>query len=71
VVINNGDAGSGPLRLPLRGHFQDGQGLATVPLEFDSKTGRLTDSTKNYQVQGGAIEVEVKPRSAAILTTKR
>jgi glycosidase len=71
VVINNGDAGSGPLRLPLRGHFQDGQGLATVPLEFDSKTGRLTDSTKNYQVQGGAIEVEVKPRSAAILTTRR
>jgi glycosidase len=71
VVINNGDAGSGPLRLPLREHFKDGQGLATVPLEFDSKTGRLTDSTKKYQVQGGAIEVEMKARSAVILTTKR
>ena len=71
VVINNGDAGSGPLRLPLRGHFREGQELATVPLEFDSKTGRLTDPTKNYQVQAGSIEVEVKARSAAILTTRR
>ena len=71
MVINNGDAGSGSLRLPLRGHWKEGQELVTVPLEIDSKTGRAMESAKGYQVQGGIIELEVKAREALILVSKR
>jgi len=71
VVINNGDAGSGTLQLPLRGHFREGQELVSVPLEFDPKNGQLMEPTKNYQVQGGAIELEMMARGALILTSKR
>jgi len=71
VVVNNGDAGSGTLQLPLRGHFREGQELVSVPLEFDPKNGQLMEPTKNYQVQDGAIKLELKAREALILTTKR
>jgi hypothetical protein len=71
VVVNNGDAGSGTLQLPLRGHFREGQELVTVPLEFDSKSGRLMESAKDYQVKGGGIKLDMKARSAVILTSKR
>jgi hypothetical protein len=71
VVVNNGDAGSGTLQLPLRGHFREGQELVSVPLELDPKNGQLMESAKNYQVQGGVIELEMMARGALILTTKR
>ncbi|MFM8719813.1 MAG: hypothetical protein ACKOFH_09835, partial [Chthoniobacterales bacterium] len=61
------DKPSGPLRLPLRGHFIDGQTLRSIPLAFDSKTGRLDGSVSNYEVRDGAIEVDLKERSALIL----
>jgi len=67
VVFNNGDKPSGALRLPLRGHFTDGQTLRSIPLEFDSKTGRLDGSVSNYEVRDGAIEVNLKERSALTL----
>jgi len=67
VVLNNGDKQSGLLRLPLRGHFTDGQTLRSIPLEFDAKTGRLDESTKAYEVRDGAIQVELKERSALVL----
>ncbi|MFM8807402.1 MAG: alpha-amylase family glycosyl hydrolase, partial [Chthoniobacterales bacterium] len=67
VVFNNGDKPSGPLRLPLRGHFTNGQTLRSIPLAFDSKTGRLDGSVSNYEVRDGAIEVDLKERSALIL----
>ncbi|MFM8458497.1 MAG: alpha-amylase family glycosyl hydrolase, partial [Chthoniobacterales bacterium] len=67
VALNNGDKSSGPLRLPLRGHFTDGQTLRSIPLEFDAKNGRLDESTKVYEVRDGAIQVELKERSALIL----
>ena len=67
VVLNNSDKPSGPLRLPLRGHFTDGQTLRSIPLEFDAKNGRLDESTKVYEVRDGAIQVELKQRSALVL----
>ncbi|MFM8232199.1 MAG: alpha amylase C-terminal domain-containing protein, partial [Chthoniobacterales bacterium] len=67
VALNNGDKSSGPLRLPLHGHFTDGQTLRSIPLEFDAKNGRLDESTKVYEVRDGAIQVELKERSALIL----
>ena len=67
VTLNNGDKPSGPLRLPLRGHFTDGQTLRSIPLAFDSKTGRLDESVSNYEVRDGAIQVELKERSALVL----
>ena len=67
VVLNNGDKPSDPLRLPLRGHFTDGQLLRSIPLEFDNETGRLDKSAKEYQVRDGAIEVALKERSALLL----
>ena len=67
VVLNNGDKSSGPLRLPLRGHFTDGQLLHSIPLEFDNETGRLEESTKVYELRDGVIEVALKERSALIL----
>ena len=67
VVLNNGDKPSGPLRLPLRGHFTDGQLLRSIPLEFDNETGRLEKSAKVYEVRDGAIEVDLKERGALIL----
>jgi len=69
VVFNNGDAESGPLRLPLGENFAEGQELRSIPLEFDPETGRLEGSTKAYQVRDGAIEVALKERSALILKT--
>ena len=42
-----------------------------MPLEFDSKTGQLMESAKDYQVKGGGIELDMKARSAVILTSKR
>ena len=67
VVINNGDKPSGPLRLPLRGHFTDGQTLCSIPLAFDNATGRLAESVQVYEVRDGAIEVNLKERSALIM----
>jgi glycosidase len=67
VVFNNGDAESGPLRLPLGENFTEGQEVRSIPLEFDPETGRLEESTKTYQVSDGAIEVDLKERSALIL----
>ncbi|MFM8684887.1 MAG: hypothetical protein ACKOEG_14130, partial [Chthoniobacterales bacterium] len=67
VALNTGDKSSGPLRLPLRGHFTNGQTLRSIPLAFDSKTGRLDESVRNYEVRDGAIEVDLKERSALIL----
>jgi glycosidase len=67
VVLNNSDKPSGPLRLPLRGHFTDGQTLRSIPLEFAAKNGRLDESTKVYEVRDGAIQVELKQRSALVL----
>jgi len=67
VVLNNGDKPSGPLRLPLRGHFTDSQLLRSIPLEFDDETGRLDESAKKYEVRDGAIAVDLKERSALIL----
>jgi hypothetical protein len=67
VVLNNGDKPSGPLRLQLRGHFTDSQLLRSLPLEFDNETGRLDKSAKVYEVRDGAIEVDLKERSALIL----
>ena len=67
VVLNNSDKPSGPLRLPLRGHLTEGQTLRSIPLAFDHKTGRLDESVSNYKVREGAIEVDLKERSALIL----
>jgi hypothetical protein len=66
-LLNNGDKPSGPLRLPLRGHFTDGQLLRSIPLEFDNKTGHLDKSAKVYAVRDGSIEVDLKERSALLL----
>jgi alpha-amylase len=67
VVLNNGDKPSGPLRMPLRGYFTDGQTLRSIPLAFDHKTGRIDESVSNYEVREGAIEIGLKARSALIL----
>jgi hypothetical protein len=67
VVLNNGDKPSGPLRLPLRGHFTDGQLLSSLPLEFDNETGHLDKSAKVYEVRDGSIEVDLKERGTLIL----
>jgi len=67
VVLNNGDKPSGPLRLPLRGHFAEAQALRSVPLEFDNDNGHLDESPKDYEVRDGTVEVDLKERSALIL----
>jgi hypothetical protein len=67
VVLNNGDKPSGLLRLPLRGHFSEGQVLRSIALEFDNETGRLDETVRVYEVRDGAIEVDLKERSALIL----
>ena len=68
VVIHNGDADSGPLKLPLRGHFRDGQELTAVSLELDGKTGRKLESDRRYPVREGSIEVELPTRRGLILS---
>jgi glycosidase len=67
VVLNNGDKPSGLLRLPMRGHFTEGQTLRSIPLAFDNETGRLDESVQVYEVREGAIQVELKERSVLIL----
>jgi glycosidase len=67
VVLNNGDKQSGLLRLPLRGHFTEGQTLRSIPLEFDAGTGRLNERADDYEVRDGSIEVDLKERSALLL----
>ena len=71
VVINNGDSGSGLLRLPLRGHFAEGKELVVLPLERDAETGRLIESGRRYPVRDGFVEVEVGGRGSLILSTSR
>ncbi|NBR63784.1 MAG: hypothetical protein EBT77_05685 [Verrucomicrobia bacterium] len=68
VVIHNGDADSGPLQLPLRGHFRDGQQLTAVSLELDGKTDRKLESDRRYPVREGSIELELPARRGLILT---
>jgi hypothetical protein len=70
VVINNGDEKSGRIRLPLRGHFADGEILQTLPMEFETTSGQLVTETFRFPVIGGAVELELKERSALILTTE-
>lgn len=70
VVINNGDAKSGRIRLPLRGHFRDGQILQALPIEFETASGQLVTETFRFPVISGAVELELKERSALILTTE-
>ena len=67
VVLNNGDSGSGAMRLPVGEHFAEGELLRTIPVEFDGKTGQLTASAPSHTVCEGAIEVELKGRSALLL----
>ena len=67
MVIHNGDTDSGPLRLPLRGHFRDGQELTAVSLELNGKTGRKLASDRRYPVREGSIEVELPARRGLIL----
>lgn len=67
VVFNNGDKPVDPLRLPLRGHFTDGQTLRSIPLAFDKATGQLDESVQFYVVREGAIDVDLQERSALIL----
>lgn len=67
VVLNNGDKPSSPLRLPLRGHFTEGQTMHSIPLAFDNETGRLDETVQFYEVREGAIEVDLQERSALIL----
>jgi len=71
VVINNGDSGSGLLRLPLRGHFAEGEDLTVLPLERDAETGRLIESGRRYPVRDGFVEVEVGGRGSLILSASR
>ena len=71
VVINNGDAGSGTLHMPLRGHFREGQELVPVALELDPETGRLLKSAKHYTVCKGEIELEIEARRALLLISRR
>jgi hypothetical protein len=68
VVIHNGDADSGPLQLPLRGHFRDGQQLAAVSLELDEKTGRKLESDRRHLVREGSIVLELPARRGLILS---
>ena len=68
VVIHNGDANSGRLQLPLRGHFRDGQELTAVSLELDEKTGRKLESDRRYLVREGSIEVELPARRGLIFS---
>jgi len=67
VVLNNGDKESGPLRLPLGENFAEGQELRSIPLEFDPESGQLDKAAKVHAVRDGAIEVNIKERSALIL----
>ena len=67
VVLNNGDAGSGALRLPVGEYFAEGELLRTIPVEFDEKTGQLAETAQSHTVSEGAIEVELKGRSALLL----
>jgi alpha-amylase len=69
VIINNGDAGSGALRLPLRGHFREGATLRSIPLEADAATGQLVPDNTTYRIEQGALEVELKGRSVLLLNT--
>jgi glycosidase len=71
VVLNNGDAGSGVLRLPVGGHFAEGQVLKSIPVEFDEETGQLAESTQTRTVRDGAIEVELEARGALLLAESR
>ncbi len=68
VIINNGDASSGPLSLPLRGHFKDGDHLQVIPLGFDARTGQLLSSSTRYTVRNGRIDLELPGREALLLT---
>ncbi|MEN9824615.1 MAG: hypothetical protein RI953_360 [Pseudomonadota bacterium] len=70
IVFNNGDANSGRIRLPLRGHFADGQILQVIPMEFDTTSGQLVTETFRFPVISGTVELELKERSALILTTE-
>ena len=70
VVFNNGDSGTGPMRLPLRGHFGASGELVSVPLEFDRATGKIEPGGKSFAVRDGALEVELAGRSALVLVAK-
>jgi len=70
VVFNNGDSGTGPMRLPLRGHFGESGELVSVPLEFDRTTGKIEPEGKSFAVRDGALELEVAERSALVLVAK-
>jgi glycosidase len=70
VVIHSGDTYSGPLKLPLRGHFRDGQDLTAVSLEVDGKSDRKLESDRRYPVREGSIELELPARRGLILTTE-
>jgi glycosidase len=70
VVFNNGDSGTGPMRLPLRGHFGGSGELVSVPLEFDRTTGNIEPEAKSFAVREGALEVELAGRSALVLVAK-
>jgi len=70
VVFNNGDSGTGPMRLPLRGHFGESRELVSLPLEFDQASGEIEGSGRSFAVSDGAVEVELKERSALVLVEK-
>ena len=71
VAFNNGDAQSGPVRLPVGGHFAEGQVLESIPVEFDPQTGRLDETIQTHTVRDGAIEVEMKARRALLLAGRQ
>lgn len=71
VVFNNGDAESGPMRLPLRGHFGESQELESIPLEFDKASGKISGSGQSFAVRDGAVELELKERTAVVLVAKK
>jgi len=71
VVLNNGDEGSGVLRLPVGGHFAEGQVLKSIPVEFDAETGELAESSQSHTVRDGAIEVELVARGALLMAESR
>ena len=71
VVLNNSDEGSGVLRLPVGGHFAEGQVLKSIPVEFDAETGELAESSQSHTVRDGAIEVELVARGALLMAESR
>jgi hypothetical protein len=59
------------VRLPVGGHFAEGQVLESIPVEFDPQTGRLDETIQTHTVRDGAIEVEMKARRALLLAARQ